>query len=174
VFFYIVQPLFCYSNFSTVAPACSHFIIPFHICFLSTEHRSINLPYLLACFGVTQYNLRHNLAKCKQSYTPYNSLNAITENLTTDMFLTHYDISTMPRWVVVAQNVTRLHETLEVSFPVVIYHRPTQTAIHAVLHIITLISRHSSPFRQHYVNMSVRAKLSLRLIRAHTMKTYRK
>jgi hypothetical protein len=92
---------------------------------------------------------------------------------TTDMFLTHEDISTTPRWVV-AQNVTRLHETLEISVPVVPYRRPTQTAIRAVLHIITLIRRHCSPFRQHYVNVSVKAKLSLRLIRPHTMKAYRK
>ena len=89
------------------------------------------------------------------------------------MFLIHKDIATTPRWVV-AHNVTRLHETLAVSVTVVPYHQPTQTAIHEVLHIITLICRHSSPFRQHYADVSVKAKLSQRLIRPHTMKTYRK
>jgi len=64
------------------------------------------------------------------------------------MFLTHKDIFTTPRWVVV-QNVTRLQETLEVSVPVVQYHiidRPelrfTQSCISS--HSYVVIPHHSN------------------------------
>ena len=64
------------------------------------------------------------------------------------MFLAHKDIFTTPRWVV-AQNVTSLQETLEVSVPVGQYHiinRPELRFMQSCIssHSYVVIPHHSN------------------------------